>query len=270
MEAAANMAVHKSAGEIDCVCVCVRVPKSGSASLSEMLRAGFAGRRTFYMPNTLDPDATFSAFQRHRGARSRRRNLFKHYRSIGMEHVYRLIAREAKQGDLIDGGHIDFRTVSSRIPLRLKMITLVREPVARVLSEYNYSRQGYFKKPWFNRFDAGVLHKAAARLSFAGYLDFLIEHRELWGDIASTYVGWDGAEELSALFARNVFHAGVLEDSGRFAAGLSQKLGVPLALPHENRTGITATREVTAAERARIERLYARDFTLYQWVRERA
>ena len=67
----------------------------------------------------------------------------------------------------------------------------------------------------------------------------------------------------------NVFHAGVLEGSGRFAAGLAQKLGVTLALPHESRAAITTTREVTATERARIERLYARDFALYRWVLER-
>lgn len=267
MEATAKTVQERAA--IDCICVSVRVPKSGSASLSEMLRAAFVFHRIFYLPNTLDPDAAFSAFQRHRGRRSRRRNLFRHYRSISMDHAYHVIAREAADGDLIDGGHLDFPSVSAHIPRRLKMITLLREPVARVLSEYNYSRQGYFKKPWFNRFDAGVLHKAAARWSFAGYLDFLGEHGELWGNLASTYVGWDGAEDLAAFFARNVFHAGVLEEPQRFAAGLSQKLGVPLTFPHHNRTTMTTTRDVGAAELARIERLYARDFALYRWVLER-
>jgi hypothetical protein len=250
------------------VCVCVRVPKSGSASLTAMLKDGFAGRRIFPLPDTLDLDAHFSLLQRYRGARSRLQNLLCHHRTLSLASACRKIARKAADGDLIDGGHIDFPSAVSAIPRPLKMITVLRDPAARALSDYNYSRQGYFKKPWFNRFDAGILPKAAARYSFEGYLDFLAEHRALYGNLASRYVGWNGSDDLALFFRRNVFHAGTLEQHDAFAEGLSEKLRRKLDFPHENRTRTAAALKIAAGARARIERLYARDFVLYEWVRD--
>ena len=251
------------------VCVCVRVPKSGSASLTTILKQGFAGRRTFRLPDTLNLDAHFSLLQRYRATRSRAQNLWRDHRVLTLAKACEKIAREAADGDLIDGGHIDFPSAVSSIPRWLKMITILRDPAARVLSDYNYSRQGYFKKPWLGRFDAGILPKAAARYSFEGYLDFLIEHRALYGNLASSYLGWDGNADLSAYFEHNVFHAGTLERHDAFAEGLSEKLGRKLDFPHENATRTAAALKIAAAERTRIERLYARDFVLYEWVRDR-
>ena len=251
------------------VCVCVRVPKSGSASLTAILKDGFAGRRTFLLPDMLAPDSTFSLLQRYRAGRSRLQNLWRDHRVLSLTKACEKITREAADGDLIDGGHIDFLRTQSRIHRRLKMITILRDPAARALSDYNYSRQGYFKKPWFNRFDAGILPKAAARYSFEGYLDFLTEYGGHYGNLASRYVGWNGFDDLALFFRRNVFHAGVLEKQQRFAQRLSEKLGRRLAFPHENRTGTVTALKITAAERAKIERLYARDFVLYDWMRDR-
>ncbi|MDE3115006.1 MAG: sulfotransferase family 2 domain-containing protein [Pseudomonadota bacterium] len=251
------------------VCVCVRVPKSGSASLTASLKDGFAGRHIFRLPDTLSPDSNFSLLQRYRAARSRLQTLMCDHRTLSLAKACRKIAREAADGDLINGGHIDFASVASNIPRRLKMITILRDPAARALSDYNYSRQSYFKKTWVCRFDAGILPKAAARYSFEGYLDFLTEHCVLYGNLASRYVGWNGSDDLRLFFRRNVFHAGTLEKHRTFAKGLSEKLGRKLDFPHENRTGTAAATAIGADARAKIERLYARDYVLYQWVHDR-
>lgn len=261
-------AVRGQVATMEFICVCVRVPKSGSASLGHAVRTGFAGRRVFYLPSTITRDAAFSHFQRYRAFRSRAQNLFKHYGTISLNRVYETIAREAADGDAIDGGHIDFRTVAVNIPRRLKIVTILRRPEARSLSDYNYNRQGYFKKPFFNRYDAGILHKASARYSYVGYLDFLLDHREIYGNIASAQLGWDGTENLGTFSSTNIFHAGVLEKWDRFATGFSEKLGRPLHFPHENRTNMVTAREIGAEARSKIERLYERDFVLYEWVRD--
>jgi hypothetical protein len=259
---------HRTDG-MDALLVCIRVPKSGSASLMRGLEDAFAGRRIFYLPDTLNLDGRLSRLQNLRYLRSRSQNLFRHYRTVSIARVYRRIAHEAKDGDLVSGGHIDFRTAQANIARNLRSIATLRDPVARVASEYRYLRRGYFRKSVFNRFDAGVLHRAAGRHDFDSFLDFLHDHRELYGDIASQYVGWDGNENLQAFFARTVFHFGVLEDSERFARELSEKLGRAFMLPHDNRTEGAREEPVSATQRARIEQIYARDLLLYEWTRAR-
>lgn len=249
----------------DSLFLCVRMPKSGSQSLVRGLQAAFAGRRIFYVPNTLDPDSRVSRLQRLRFLRSRYQNLSRHYGSISMHDVWRRIGRHAKPGDLLMGGHVDFCTASAQLRRPLKIITLLREPVARARSEYDYMRRGYARKTWANWFDASVLHKRAGRLDFDSYLDFLFAHRAIYGDIASQYLGWNGKDDLSEFFARNVFQCGVLERSEDFARALSAKLGRAFALPIENRaTGEHP--EVTPRQRALLEQIYARDTVLYDWV----
>src|SRR5215469_5904733 len=136
--------------------LCVRIPKSGSQSLVRGLTGSFAGQRIFYVPNSLDPDSRVSRMQRLRFLRARFQNLSRHYGTISMHAVWTRIDRDARPGDLLMGGHIDFRTASTNIRRPLKIITLLREPIARAHSEYDYMRRGYARKPRLNRFDASI------------------------------------------------------------------------------------------------------------------
>ena len=245
--------------------LCLRIPKSGSQSLTRGLEAAFAGRHIFYVPNTLDPDSRVSLPQRIRFLRARWQNLFRHYRTVSMAAVWARIEREAAPGDLLMGGHVDFRTARTRLSWPLKIIALLREPIARARSEYDYMRGGFLRKSRFNRFDASVLHKRAGRLDFDSYLDFLSAHRAVYGDIACQYIGWDRSEDLAQFFARNVSHCGVIERSEDFARRLSEKLSRPFALPVENRTAGERL-AITHRQRALLEHIYARDLALYNWV----
>lgn len=245
--------------------LCIRIPKSGSQSLVRGLEAAFAGRRIFYVPNTLDPDSRVSRLQRLRFLRARFQNLWRHYGTASIRAVWAKIGREALSGDLLMGGHVDFLSARANLARPLKIITLLREPIARARSEYDYMRRAYGRKPRLNRFDASVLHKRAGRLDFDSYLDFLFAHRAIYGDIASQYIGWNGIDDLAQFFQRNVFHCGVLERSDDSARVLSEKLGRPFVLPTENRTAGERP-EITARQRALLEQIYARDMALYDWV----
>jgi hypothetical protein len=241
------------------------VPKSGSASLMRGLEETFADRRIFYLPNTLDPDSKVSPLQKLRFLRARYQNLFRRYRNISMQSVWSRIDRDAAAGDLLMGGHADFATVRAHIARPVKIITLLREPLARARSEYDYMRRGQLRKPPLRRFDSSVLHKAAGRYDFDSYLDYLFDHRAIYGDIACQYLAWSRSEPISEFFARHVFHCGVLERSTEFAAGLAEKLDRPFSLPHENREPASRP-EVTPRQRARLEQIYQRDLNLYAWV----
>ncbi|MGH6888037.1 MAG: hypothetical protein ACREHF_02385 [Rhizomicrobium sp.] len=250
----------------DGIFLCVRVPKSGSESLRRGLAAAFAERRIFYLPDTLDPDSKVSRLQRLRFLRSRWRNLFRHYRSFDIETAFRCIERDAKTGDLVMGGHIDFPTAANGISRRLRIITLLRDPFDRARSEYDYMRRGFLRKPRWGRIDASILHKAAGRYDFDSYLDYLFSHRAIYGDVACRYLGWNGRDDLERFFALNVFQCGVLERSADFATALAEKLGRPFALPHENRVEDERP-AFTRAQRAKLEAIYPRDLELYGRVR---
>lgn len=245
--------------------LCVRVPKSGSVSLTRGLEEAFAARRIFHLPDTLDPDSRVSPIYRLRFLRSQRHNLKLHYRRTGIDAAFACIRSDAAPGDLVTGGHIDFRSASHGIGRPLKIITLLREPATRARSEYDYMRRGILKRPYLCRIDASVLHKAAGRYDFDSYLDYLFAHRAIYGDIACQYLGWDGSEDIADFFACNVFHCDVLEESERFARGLSEKLDRPFALPHENRLASDRA-TLTLAQRAKLEQIYPRDVALHRWV----
>jgi hypothetical protein len=249
---------------MDFVCVCIRVPKSGSSSLGHALDATFADRRAFFLPDTLDLDGRYSGFQRWRFRRSRGRALKARYGDPRIETALSVINGEARPGDLVTGGHIDFGFARANLTAPVKIITLLREPAARCVSEYNYARANHLRRDVFKRFDSKGLAKAAGRYNLVGYLDYLLERREAYGDLASRYLGWDGAEPLKAFHERCVFHAGVLEETRAFAFGLSEKLGRPVDLPWANSTLTDRFEGADAEALSRIEQLYPRDLELYE------
>ena len=249
---------------MDFICVGIRIPKCGSTSLSRILKCAFSDRTIFHLPHTLSLEGELSCAQALRFRRSQTQSLFRHYRTFDIAKACARIDRWALDGDLILGGHIDFSFVRSCIPRPMKIITLFREPGARCRSEYDYCRAGYRGKSAISRFDSTIKHRMAARYSFDGYLDFLFDHASSYGNLAARYVGWDGEERLNQFFDRAVFHSGVLERSDVFARDLAVKMRMPLEFPHENPTGTPAI-ELNAVQRAKIERLYERDFMLYEW-----
>ena len=253
-----------SEGAVNHLCLCVRVPKSGSNSLSRLLASAFVGRQIFLLPNTLDLDGRVSGFQKLRFWRTRLRNLNKLYGTFDTDKAFEVINTESRAGDLIDGGHVDFRSVNGKVKHPLKIISILRNPYARARSEYNYARQGFRNKGVFGRVDASLLPKIATRNSFLGYLDFLYAHREVYGDIAASYLGWTRDEPLSVFRDRAIFHCGVLEKAGQFTDGLALKLGKRIEFPHVYRTTDIDVKAIGAKERARIEAIYPRDFELYE------
>jgi hypothetical protein len=251
-----------------CLFVCIRIPKCASTSLAMMLTEAFRHRRIFYLPHTLDLDGAVSRYQRARFLRTRTRNLCRAYRSADLSRVCRHISRVAQPGDLITGGHIEYGTVARHMTQSVKIITMLREPGARCRSEYDYFRINHARRSEWSRWDCGLREKMAGRYDYDGYLDFLVDHRAAYSDIAARLLGWTGPQATKEFAGRHIFHCGVAENSRSYASSLSQKLGIPLTLPSLNATrhmAHTSMPLLTRRQRAKIELLYARDFALYEW-----
>jgi hypothetical protein len=213
----------------------------------------------------MDLDGAVSRFQKLRFRRTQARNLYAKYGTFSLGRVCEAIRHVARPGDLIGGGHVDYGTVAAGIGGRLKIITLLREPSARCLSEYHYLRRQYAKKAWWAKPDSGLREKIAGNYDFDGFVDFLIEHKAAYGDIAARSLNWNGVQPLSEFCASHIFHAGVVEDASRFARELTDKLGEQLSFPHLNGTNATVRAPVTRKQFTKIELLYPRDLVLHEW-----
>lgn len=248
------------------VCLAVRVPKSGSTSLGYALDAAFADRSTFFLPDSVDIEGRYSAIKRWRFRRSQRRMLRARTGEADLGRAIAAINAEIKPGDLVLGGHFTYDFAREAIALPARIITVLRDPVSRCVSEYNYARQVYGGRNPVKRLLSKGQLRAAARYGLVGYLDWMLERREAFGDLASHMMGWDRVQPLDAYFADHVFHAGVLDDVRGFAFGLAEKLGRSVDFPWQNSTLVRDAGGAGAEAKRRIEALYAADFELYDYV----
>ncbi|HEX5280904.1 MAG TPA: sulfotransferase domain-containing protein [Micropepsaceae bacterium] len=250
--------------------LCLRIPKSGSLSLERALARTLSSRRRFYVPNTLEFDGRLSRLQHLRFRRNQARNLMAHYQTRSLGHALRHIDRESRPGDLLSGGHADFRTLSHHLSTPLKIVTMMRDPFDRCRSEYHYSRCKFLGKSPLARMDCSVLPRIAAKTDFDSYIDFLFDHRDIYGNIATAYLGLQPWDEIGRYFQRHVFHAGVLEQEGVFSRMLGEKLGAIVQMPRLNVSGSAEHVAIGTRARRKIELLYDRDFEIYEFVRDLA
>jgi hypothetical protein len=270
--AAASPAGHIAGGvsrarlDADALIVVIRTPKSASSSLAAIAAQAFSDGRAFMLPNTLDIEGSISALQHLRHIRHAARVNYRWHRLLRLEQVFERINLEAKPGDFLTGGHIDFDTCHNALTRPFKFITLVRNPIDRASSEYAYARAGFSRKNRLAKFDASLIAKVAGRHSFEGYLDFLTDHRAAFGDIACRYVGVKPGDDIAAHFAAHAYHFGTVDNLPAFARGLAARTGHIVEERHLNAT--TAARiKLTSSERRKIEKLYPGDFALYEWCR---
>lgn len=242
---------------------CIRVPKSGSKSLSALVSQAFVGRSQFYLPDTWRPEVRVSRWQAFRLWRSQVQNLRSKLGVWSLDQAFVRIEGMAAGGDVIVGGHFDHGTVARGLKRPVKSIVLLRNPAERLLSEYVYARAGHARKKSWQRFDSHRLAQAAGRYDFDGFIDFQLDAPQVYGDIAAGYVGWTGDASFASV-RESIWCWGVLEKTDAFASDLSARIGRRLELPRTNVTPGKPEQLITMSQRRRIETLFARDYELYE------
>jgi len=246
----------------------IRIPKSGSVTLARELDSCPTIGQRHRLFTTLDPHARVSLFQRARLARSQVKSTVRSRYGLTRASAFRAINAHIRPGDLITGGHFDVLTILRNIQHKIKFVTLLRHPAARCLSEYNYSRDAYLRKLPGMRLDAGLRAKIAARYSFDGYIDFLIEHRESYGNISAQFLGLRSREDISVFERQSVFHWGTLENHAHQRLQLHFKLKTPV-LPDaifSNRTIRRSVDSPSLAQMGRLHDLYLLDFEIWEHI----
>jgi Sulfotransferase family len=140
---------------------------------------------------------------------------------------------------------------------------ILRDPVDRFLSGYDFMRQGGGKDV---RIQPIPMQRMRGIDSIDGLLDFIEAARGDWLRV-DTFLRpqwWYVTDRATRI---GVQHLWTIEETGARMSAFLAEYGLP-AIPHKNRTE-RAPREITDSQRARILGLYAPDGVLYETVRAR-
>lgn len=228
------------------------VPKCGGTSVGRALRMRYLSSQA-----TVKPEASFRAFQTFTGRTDTERLMFE--------------VNDLRKQMLLYLMYDDVRCISCHVPFsraaydefsgRYKFITLLREPVSRFLSHYNWSHnrpQAHGHIP--EDFDTFLATRRARAMG--------AEFVEIFSDLP---VGTDLRSTES--IDRAVQHlagfdiVGRLDDLDGFAIGIRQTLGVRVRIGHENKTSREANNVTRAslgeAQLAQVREICAPDIEVW-------
>jgi hypothetical protein len=243
--------------------VIIRIPKSGSNTLRRIIGAALPQAKIHSMPNPSKPDGGVSLVEKMRVARGRIRRRWRNYNVLTDDQAWTKIAGIAKDGDIVQG-HIGYG--DPQLPgFDLDYVTIVRDPVQRLMSEYFYSRRGFEKRSFIRKlYNHGRL-RAAASLNFSDYIAFLHDRQDLYANRATRFItGTRTCDDPAAFLMENYFHFGTLEQIDVYVSTLSEKLSSAVPMAHFNRSENREEIPLSAKDKSRLEDLYSEDMKLHR------
>lgn len=229
------------------------VPKCGGTSVGRALR-----RRYILSQATIHPEASFRAFEAFSGREDTEQMLID-VLDLREQMLLYLMYTDIR----CISAHVRFSEIAhARFGERYKFVTILREPVSRFVSHYNWShgRPGAHAAIQAG-FDSFLDTPRAARLG-ASYVEYFAGLPKS-GDLRSQ-AGIDQA--IANLRRFDV--VGRLDDIGGFQRAVRRALGVRVRIRHENRarTGADAVRlnGLTPAQRRKVEALCAPDIEIWR------
>ena len=245
----------------------IRIPKSGSRSLGVMVEKSLPSSRHFKIPQLwVDTPEHLHPAEKFRARRRMIQGLLK-YRALNLEMVWKHVSTMAHDGDIISG-HMPYGV--QQLPgWHLHYITLLRDPIDRVVSEYHYSRQGYLSRPRWRR----LYHKGHAEVTgtqpFSDYVRYLCAHRPRFSNPTLKYVtGGDSCRDPLSFLKEHYFHFGILERMDLFTRQLAEKLESPVCQVWENKSEAVHKYVPTEGERELLHSLLEKDIDFYRETRD--
>lgn len=229
------------------------VPKCGGTSVGRAFR-----KRYLLSQATISPEASFRAYQAFTGRQDREQMLVDVLdlrEQMLLYHLYsdtRCVSAHVAFSDIAYSGFSD----------SYKFVTILREPVSRFLSHFNWShaRDGAHARIEED-FDTFLETERAKRMG-ATYVEYFAGRPPI-SDIATPKA------IAKAICNLNRFDVvGRLDDMARFERNISDKLGFRVRIGHENRasaprSGIQRS-NLTTAQLQKVQDLCAPDIAIYE------
>lgn len=229
------------------------VPKCGGTSVARALR-----RRYLTSQATVKPEPSFQAFKAFTG-RTDTDQMLIDVLDLRKQMMIYLLYDDVRCISL----HVPFSGVAhAQFGDRYKFVTMLREPVARFISHYNWSSRGTGEHGQLREdFDTFLATERARRMG--------AEFVEMFADLPNE-ADIRTPEAISAAVAnlQRFDLVGRLDDLEGFSEDLRQVLGIRIRIGHENRTGRSAAkvsgRELTDTQREAVEEVCAPDIAVWK------
>ena len=242
----------------------VRIRKSGSQSLVEMVASALPNSHIYHMP-PIPPSADMGvdAFEDFRRIRRTKKRLRKLFQTISYANAWTILNATAREHDIVSG---HFMHGTPALPdWNLCYITMVREPVSRLYSEYRYCRQSYLQRPAWRRWYLAGRLKVAGRGSFGDYIKYLHEQGNRFANPLVGYITGDTQVSDPYEFLKsNYYHYGTIERMDLFAQRLSEKIGSPVSPAWKNKSEIVPAIAGEDYDEYLMDELISKDIRLYQ------
>ncbi len=241
----------------------VRIRKSGSQSLVEMITTALPQSKIFAMPPIPPPaDMGVDSFEDFRRIRRTKKRLRKVFQTLSYPKAWEILNATARKGDIVSGHFMHGTPVLPDWDLRY--ITMVREPISRLYSEYRYCRQSYFQRPAWRRWHLAGRLKVAGKGSFGDYIQYLHAQGDRFANPLVGYVtGGAAVADPYEFLKANYFHYGTMERMDLFAQQLSAKLGASASTVWKNKTEKVPAIAGEDYDQALLEALISKDIQLY-------
>lgn len=229
------------------------VPKCGGTSVARALR-----RRYLTSQATVKPEPSFRAFQAFTGRTDTDRMLIDVI-DLRKQMMLYLLYDDVRCISL----HVPFSDVAHQVfKDRYKFITILREPVSRFLSHYNWSSRrpgahGHIDES----FDSFLASERARRMG--------AEYVEMFADLPND-AALDSPEAIAAAVwnLTKLDVVGRLDDLAGFSDALKRELGIRIRIGHENRAhrsrDFVAGSDLTEDQRQAVWRICAPDIAVWQ------
>lgn len=247
--------------------IVIRVPKCGSTSLARMVTKSLPNSNVFYISSAgielaNEENENISHIEKFRIYKNSTRSIWKKHRCLSFDAVWDKTNQIIKDNDIIHG-HLTVDAIQLKECNR-RLISVIRDPYNRMLSEYNYSRTSFNKKNFISKKYKNKLY-IAGNYSFEGYISYLKENQPLHGRYISRFlIGKNKHTNPMEFLQDNYYAFGVLERMDLFINDFYKKSNIRLTQQKANITKSRKYNELSTNERNAVSKFCEEDIDLYQ------
>ena len=252
--------------------VVIRVPKCGSTSLAKMITKSMPNSKVFYISSAgielaREENQNISFLEHFRLLKNTTRSIWKRHKCLTFDSVWYKTNKTIKENDIIHG-HLTIDAIRLDT-INRRLITVIRDPFDRMLSDYNYSRTSFNKKNFISQKYKNKIY-VAGNYSLEGYISYLRENQPLYGRYISRFVvGKDKIKDPTEFIENNYFSYGILERMDLFIEDFYKKSSIKLV---QEKTNVTKSRkviELSTSEKNAIAKFCDEDIHLYQNIKNK-
>lgn len=245
----------------------IRVPKCASTALREALVAAHPTFAALKLRSPMSYSWGQGFYGNLRLLKKERRMLWNNFRVLSYPAMWKKLAADNKIGRIISG-HIRYSEIKMDLS-EVRLVTLLRDPVDRFISEYNYSRNSYQNKGFLSQRLYTDERSYAGRYSLEDYVTYLettslSKHEYQLEYVVDLNFQGDPIEFME----KNYFCYGLVENMAAFKSDFLAKTGVELKLQNLNRSSGSSKVSISKSLRTRIETLCSKDIEFYNHIKQ--